>query len=54
MDWLQNLILYFDTKSVGECPQCNGENIKVTEHKHEKRTSITFECKDCSAFAHFD
>lgn len=54
MDWIKNLILYCDTKKTGQCPKCNSDNIEVTEHKFEHRTSITFVCKACGASAHFD
>ena len=54
MDRIKNLILYCDTKKAGKCPKCQNENIEVTEHPHGERKPITFVCKDCGAFAHFD
>ena len=54
MKWIENLILYHETKKAGKCPDCKSDKIKVTEHKFEHRTSLTFECKECGAFAHFD
>lgn len=54
MKWIENAILYSDTKKTGKCPKCQNENIEVTEHNHGTRKSITFLCKDCGATAHFD
>ena len=54
MNWTENAILYCDSKNVGKCPKCNSDKIEVTEHKFEHRKSLTLECKDCGAFAHFD
>ena len=54
MDWIKNLILYCDTKNAGKCPKCQSKNIEITEHPNGKRKSVTFVCKDCGAFAHFD
>lgn len=54
MDWVKNLISYSNSKNVGKCPKCNGENIEVTEHEHGNRKSLTFVCKDCKSSNHFD
>ncbi len=54
MKWLENLMLYNDTKKTGDCPKCKSKNIEVTEHTHGNRKSLTFLCKECGDFAHFD
>ena len=54
MKWIENVILYSDTKKAGNCPKCKSDNIEVTEHINGNRKSITFVCKDCGDTAHFD
>jgi transcription elongation factor Elf1 len=54
MDWIKNLISYSDSKSAGKCPVCGHDKIKVTEHVHGNRKSLTFICESCSASDHFD
>ena len=54
IDWTKNAILYCETKKAGACPYCKSEKVEVTEHKGGHRTSVTFQCKDCGKWAHFD
>jgi transposase-like protein len=54
MNWTNNLISYCDSGRVGKCPACNSENVKVNEHIHGKRKSLTFTCADCKSSDHFD
>ena len=52
--WVDNLLLYCESGKKGVCPKCHGEHIEVIEVTNGTRESITFECKDCGAFEHFD
>ena len=52
--WTDNLMLYCDTGRVGNCPKCKSENVKVEEHKHGHRVSLTFICGHCKSMGHFD
>ena len=54
MNWTNNLISYCDSGDVGKCPACNSKNIKVSEHIHGQRKSLTFICNDCKSSVHFD
>ena len=54
MAWTNNLIAYCKTGNAGCCPKCNSEKVDVIEHKHGKRTSLSFSCKDCGSGDHFD
>ena len=54
MIWVGNLIQYYDTKQAGICPQCKCGEIEVEEHTFAKRKSITFTCKNCDKWVHFD
>lgn len=54
MSWIDNLIKYNRSGQAGKCPKCGDENVTATEHKNGNRLSITFECKKCKAFEHFD
>ncbi len=54
MSWEKNLIEYYKIGNAGTCPKCKSENIEVAKHKINERNSITFSCKECGNFAHFD
>ena len=54
MDWIKNVISYYESGDAGECPVCGNRNVEVMEHKNGKRKSVTFVCKDCHASEHFD
>lgn len=48
--WEDVLIEYMKNKKTGKCPVC-GENALKAEHY---KKSLTFECKKCGAFRHYD
>ena len=54
MDWIKNVISYYESGAVGKCPLCGSLNVEVMEHENGKRKSVTFLCKDCRASEHFD
>lgn len=54
MDWTENLILYYKTNQIGNCPNCKSKSIEISEHSYGERMSWTFTCKDCGKWAHFD
>lgn len=54
MDWIKNVISYYESGDAGECPVCGSRNVEVMEHKNGKRKSVTFVCKDCRVSEHFD
>lgn len=54
MDWMKNLISYYENQMAGKCPGCGSRHVEVMEHKNGKRKSVTFVCKECCASEHFD
>lgn len=52
-NWVDNLLLYCDTKKIGVCPYCGSASVEV-EELHIGRWSISFRCKHCGKGAHFD
>ena len=54
MKWIDNLVLYCDSKRTGSCPVCGSDRIEVTEHTHGHRRSLSFYCRDCKSADHFD
>ena len=54
IDWTKNLILYCNSNNAGHCPKCNSNNIAVAELTTEQRKSLTFTCKECGSWSHFD
>jgi len=54
IDWTKNLILYCNSNNAGHCPKCNSNNIAVEELTAEQRKSLTFTCKECGSWSHFD
>lgn len=54
MDWITNLLSYCTTRDVGKCPKCGKNSVSVQENIHGERKSLTFTCKECNAFIHFD
>ena len=54
IDWTKNLILYCNSNNAGHCPKCNSNNIAVEELTAEQRKSLTFTCKECGCWSHFD
>ena len=54
VDWTKILISYCNTTETGHCPKCNSNNVVVEELAAEHRKSLTFTCKECGSWSHFD
>lgn len=52
--WENNAVLFEETGDPGTCPDCGSDNVDVKLHRFERRQSITFHCRDCGRWAHFD
>lgn len=50
MSWTSFYIDYKKTGKIHNCPDCGKDNISV----ETTTNSITFCCKDCGQFKHFD
>ncbi|MFI3213553.1 MAG: hypothetical protein R3Y24_09425 [Eubacteriales bacterium] len=51
--WLMNLESYLKNKKIEKCPICGSSEVDVQE-LDIGRGSITFSCKECESFVHFD
>ena len=52
--WENNVVSYSTSRDAGACPKCGGKNVTAEEYLFGDRRSLTFICKDCGAFDHFD
>lgn len=54
MNWINNLISYANAGNPGKCPNCGSERVRVQEHTHGERKSVSFTCEQCKSADHFD
>lgn len=52
--WERNVISYNERSDPGLCPRCGSNNIEVAEFTNGSRRSLTFSCKRCGSYDHFD
>jgi len=52
--WIDNLLLYCKSGKKGNCPKCHSDLVDVQEYSKGRHRSITFECRKCNSFEHFD
>lgn len=52
--WENNVVSYEKEENTGVCPECGSEDIVVEEYMNGRRRSLTFLCKNCNSWEHFD
>lgn len=52
--WENVVMEYCKHKTLGKCPECGENSLRVEEYESGIRYSTTFYCVKCKAFEHFD
>ncbi len=52
--WEKNAVQYVKDKTIGSCPNCGSDKVKVEDCVRGNRRSLSFECEECKSWMHFD
>lgn len=53
-EWDKAVVAFHEKRKLPVCPSCKKGELIAYVHKHGNRDSLTLQCKDCKAFAHYD